>query len=104
MSRFKIGQEVICVEGNKQGHILKGKVYTIFANVNTCCNPAVSLKEINTNGISYCRYCGAPELGRWHWSEDRFEPVKYDNRTKELAETMVEHLGGVKKEVEHIKI
>ena len=100
MSRFKVGQEVVYVDGS--GHVNKDVPELILNNV----YEVTGLDVINGKPHVDIKGHERGFLGQLvGYDEIHFEPVKYDYCTKELAETMVKHLGGVKKEeIERLKI
>lgn len=90
MNRFKKGQEIICIRDTNLGRpdkIYKGRVYTLHSYSEYA--GGIHLEEMNMDNI---------------YNEARFEPVKYDDCTKELAEVMVKHLGGKKEELQKIEL
>ena len=102
MSRFKIGQKVVCL---KSGNDLKeGVVHSVKDNIKCGCGVCgVSVNKVPEYVATDCK-CGN-ELGGCWWNENLFAPLESDGCSKELAETMVKHLGGVKKEeIERLKI
>lgn len=74
MSRFKIGEKVVCIyarnQNTKDGDlVVKGKTYTVSYIV---INDGVKLKGMTT-GSEYCGY-----------KPERFAPLKEDGSTAEL--------------------
>lgn len=95
MSRFKIGQDVVCVKTQENGYYLHGVKLGEHKVV----------EEINVTHPFGCEGLFIATEGCSHYHrEDFYAPLEEDGSTKELAETIVKEYGIKKEEVEHITI
>lgn len=92
MNRFETNQNVVCVKDSTSNSQIKklsvGKNYTV-----TNCGLIRGKHVVQIQGFET-----ALDGSNGWYIENDFAPLEEDGSTKELAEAMVEHLGGEKKE------
>lgn len=88
MSRFKIGQKVVCVKSHSEGLVIKRRVYCVESNVCPCkCNAIdVGVTSYNKHSHSLCSTCNhVYKASKEHYiGEWLFAPLKADMTSKEL--------------------
>lgn len=85
MSRFKIGQKVVCVKSHSLGFVIKGKIYTVHEKSNcTCIAIYVGISQGYTSG--YC--CNCKKIitsDKAYIHESLFAPIKEDGSSLSLT-------------------
>ena len=88
MSRFKIGQDVVCVNTHPEGVVIKGKTYTILDNKSLCkcCSVDIGVKQ-ETSLMVFCVDCNTTHesTGAYYVGSFRFAPIQEDGSTAALA-------------------
>ena len=99
MSRFYVGQKVVCVDSAMWPELRVGQVYTVFA-IDQCCSRWLALNELGSdgNGHDNCPICGnpTPQIGHDLYCATFFRPVQEtdqgDDLTRELATQFLERI------------
>ncbi len=89
MSRFKIGQKVVCVKTHSQGLVKKGKNYIVKSNSCPCNCIAIDVGAIvsGTSDLNECYNCKLvyPHDNRQFICESLFAPLKEDGSSLSLT-------------------
>lgn len=101
MSRFKIGQDIVCV---KQFRGLNSKTGEKTFSDRPIKGNTYKITQINSCRIGFGLFLLGMECKSAGYEENNFAPLESDGCSEELAETLVKHLGGKKEELQRIKI
>lgn len=89
MSRFKIGQKVVCVKNHSMKAVIKGKIYNILGYDDCGCN-GVDIGLTDPSVVAHiklyrCYSCNKYSTNTsWFISESLFAPIQEDGSTAEL--------------------
>lgn len=96
MSRFKVGQQVICIKTHTQKAVIKGKTYTIqgIEQVCECATVDVGINSSSDLKRGKCVVCGViwNTDGIHHIAEYLFAPLEEDGTSLSLVCDMEEGL------------
>lgn len=94
MSRFKIGQKIVCIKTHSQGVLKKGKIYAIKKIRKSCCCFDVDIGIVSTTKYANCGFCKISRISddTWWINESLFAPLEEDGSTFRLTKEVIEEL------------